>query len=83
MSATEKLSITAQKIQEAADREDWDALNHFLATLQKNALQHKFSADDKAEITKTLQHLQVAMTHAHRRREEIRNLVNQIGSTPL
>lgn len=80
---TEKITVIATAVRDAADREDWENVNALMQRLDVCAKNASLTSADKAELTTALTLLSEAIQSATRRKEEIRDLVNILGSTPL
>lgn len=78
-----QLEQLASAIRDAADRESWDDVNSLMLSLDELIRSTKFTDQDKSKLVVTVQLINEAIVSATRRKEEIRNLVNQIGSSPL
>jgi hypothetical protein len=78
-----QLEKLASAIREAADRESWEEVNSLMQSFDKLLHSTNFTRQDKAKLLVSVHLINEAIGSATRRKDEIRNLVNQIGSSPL
>ncbi len=70
-------------IKEASDSENWERVSSLVDQLDAEVRKFQFSPANKAALSHTIARLNEASANVDRRKEEIRNLVNNIGSSPL
>lgn len=78
-----QIAEIAQKLSEAAGREDWDLMNANLLALDTLSRNFVFSSPDKPVLQEALKELSVAIEKTTLRKEEIRALVEKLGGAPL
>lgn len=78
-----RLKDLASAIRDAADKENWEDVNSLMLRLDEHVKTARFTSQDKSNISESVKLLDEAISSATRRKEEIRNLVNQIGNSPL